>query len=230
MRKSDLAIGQDYELERAFHVTREDGRGTSETHASSRRGRLENRNGLVFRYLDEETGDPLFRADENGSLLPALCLPRGVREIRRPWAEVVQERQERAAYAEQRHGWENRVRGALAGIGIHTRRTGSVLGPRFDPDVRLAVSDDGRLSALTIAVKAEDTMHLLETLERAGGRQSWVVPEPAPMSIVGSVVHACPPVGSGLTPCCGKNPFELPGTDRITLDKALVTCTGRTEQ
>ena len=37
-------------------------------------------------------------------------------------------------------------------------------------------------------------------------------------------VHACPPTGSGLTPCCGKTPFELSGSDRLTLDPALVTC------
>lgn len=38
-------------------------------------------------------------------------------------------------------------------------------------------------------------------------------------------VHACPPSGEGLTPCCGKSPFDLPRTDHITMDPALVTCT-----
>ena len=38
------------------------------------------------------------------------------------------------------------------------------------------------------------------------------------------IVHACPPDGGGLTPCCGKTPFELPRTDRMTLDPSLVTC------
>jgi hypothetical protein len=38
------------------------------------------------------------------------------------------------------------------------------------------------------------------------------------------VTHACPPEGEGLTPCCGRTPFELPMTDRMTLDPALVTC------
>ncbi|MDX2954571.1 hypothetical protein [Streptomyces caniscabiei] len=37
-------------------------------------------------------------------------------------------------------------------------------------------------------------------------------------------VHACPPDGSGLTPCCGRTPFELPRTDRMTRDPAAVTC------
>ena len=36
--------------------------------------------------------------------------------------------------------------------------------------------------------------------------------------------HACPPAGSGLTPCCGRTPFELPRTDRLTVDGTQVTC------
>lgn len=36
--------------------------------------------------------------------------------------------------------------------------------------------------------------------------------------------HACPPEGSGVTPCCDRTPFELPMTDRMTLDPSLVTC------
>ncbi|WP_338683875.1 hypothetical protein QD712_25650 [Streptomyces acidiscabies] len=39
------------------------------------------------------------------------------------------------------------------------------------------------------------------------------------------VVHACPPPGSGLTPCCGRTPFELPLQDRIS-SEAPVTCNG----
>lgn len=40
------------------------------------------------------------------------------------------------------------------------------------------------------------------------------------------VVHGCPPDGSGLTPCCGCTPFELPLGDRIS-SEAPITCTGR---
>lgn len=40
------------------------------------------------------------------------------------------------------------------------------------------------------------------------------------------IVHQCPPVGHGFTPCCGKTPFELPRDDRMTLDPADVTCPG----
>jgi hypothetical protein len=39
------------------------------------------------------------------------------------------------------------------------------------------------------------------------------------------VIHAFPPTGSGLTPCCGRTPFELPRTDRIS-SEAPTTCTG----
>lgn len=41
------------------------------------------------------------------------------------------------------------------------------------------------------------------------------------------VAHGCPPDGSGLTPCCGLPPFELPLTDRIS-SEAPTTCTGAT--
>lgn len=40
------------------------------------------------------------------------------------------------------------------------------------------------------------------------------------------VVHGCPPDGSGLTPCCGRTPFELPRTDRMSTSPDAVTCTG----
>lgn len=45
-----------------------------------------------------------------------------------------------------------------------------------------------------------------------------VVPQP-------ETVHGCPPDGSGLTPCCGRTPFELPLTDRIS-SEVPVTCKG----
>ncbi|MES9522424.1 hypothetical protein [Streptomyces capoamus] len=38
------------------------------------------------------------------------------------------------------------------------------------------------------------------------------------------VFHGCPPDGSGLTPCCGRTPFELPLGDRIS-SEAPITCT-----
>lgn len=43
-------------------------------------------------------------------------------------------------------------------------------------------------------------------------------------------VHAFPPQGSGLTPCCGRTPFELPPTDCMTAIPSLVTCTATKTQ
>ncbi|CBG73091.1 putative phage protein [Streptomyces scabiei 87.22] len=37
--------------------------------------------------------------------------------------------------------------------------------------------------------------------------------------------HACPPLGSGLMPCCGRTPFEATG-ERLAMDPRLVTCQG----
>lgn len=41
------------------------------------------------------------------------------------------------------------------------------------------------------------------------------------------VVHRCPPLGASLMPCCAQWPSDIPRTDRLTMDPALVTCTGR---
>jgi hypothetical protein len=46
------------------------------------------------------------------------------------------------------------------------------------------------------------------------------------VSPAGEITHACPPQGGGVMPCCGKTPFEVPRTDRITLDPELITCKG----
>lgn len=32
--------------------------------------------------------------------------------------------------------------------------------------------------------------------------------------------------GEAVTSCCGRTPFELPRTERITVDPALLTCEG----
>lgn len=40
---------------------------------------------------------------------------------------------------------------------------------------------------------------------------------------VTSIIHQCPPRGSGVMPCCGRTPFEVPRTDRMTID-GIVTC------
>lgn len=35
--------------------------------------------------------------------------------------------------------------------------------------------------------------------------------------------HACPPIGSGIMPCCNRPPFEV-RAHRMTLDPKRVTC------
>lgn len=45
-----------------------------------------------------------------------------------------------------------------------------------------------------------------------------------------SPTHACPRGSDRLTPCCGRSPFDLPSTDRITLEPANVTCAGARPQ
>ena len=42
----------------------------------------------------------------------------------------------------------------------------------------------------------------------------------------GGETHLARP-GHGLFVCCGRAPFELPGTDRMTQDAEQVTCKGR---
>jgi hypothetical protein len=39
-----------------------------------------------------------------------------------------------------------------------------------------------------------------------------------------TTTHACPPGNSSLTPCCGRTPFELSRTDRLTYDQAEINC------
>jgi hypothetical protein len=39
-----------------------------------------------------------------------------------------------------------------------------------------------------------------------------------------TTIHLSPPEGSGLFPCCGKSPFEVPRSDRVTLDAAKASC------
>ncbi len=39
-----------------------------------------------------------------------------------------------------------------------------------------------------------------------------------------TITHACPPDGSGIMECCGRTPFEVSMSDRMTEDSVLVTC------
>ncbi|KQY58337.1 hypothetical protein ASD11_01330 [Aeromicrobium sp. Root495] len=44
------------------------------------------------------------------------------------------------------------------------------------------------------------------------------------------VVHLGPPVGSGVMPCCGRTPLEVPRTDRMTYESEFVTCSVQVER
>jgi hypothetical protein len=47
---------------------------------------------------------------------------------------------------------------------------------------------------------------------------------------VSETTHLCPPGDSALMPCCNRSPFEVPRTDRMTVDRSLVTCRKLTEE
>lgn len=38
------------------------------------------------------------------------------------------------------------------------------------------------------------------------------------------ITHRCPPEGSGVMPCCGRTPFEVSRSHRLTVHDELVTC------
>lgn len=40
------------------------------------------------------------------------------------------------------------------------------------------------------------------------------------------ITHACPPGMTGIMPCCGRGPMDVPLTERIVTDQNAVTCRG----
>ncbi|MGE0402976.1 MAG: hypothetical protein AB7T06_40090 [Kofleriaceae bacterium] len=62
---------------------------------------------------------------------------------------------------------------------------------------------------------------LIKTWEMRRGRATEIGQRYA-----GETVHACPPAGAAVTPCCNRIPFELSRGDRMTLDARLITCKG----
>jgi hypothetical protein len=78
--------------------------------------------------------------------------------------------------------------------------------------------------------RAAEWRSAADHIEAMRGYPSLMVPEEAVEELRrvadetrDEVVHGCPPDGSGLTPCCGRTPFELPLGDRIS-SEAPVTC------
>ena len=77
-----------------------------------------------------------------------------------------------------------------------------------------------------------DLMDVRNAMESLGRSLAVVTTEFERLSklVIGeedTTVHACPPDGSGLMPCCGRSPIDVPLTERISMDGTTVTCTGR---
>lgn len=103
------------------------------------------------------------------------------------------------------------------------------------PDPKPELKSPGLLNVLGIpedvqrevdAKHSADLARIRESERRAVAETRDVIIglTPVAKSEPDDVVRRCPPEGSGLTPCCGRTPFELPLTDRMTLDPTLVTC------
>jgi len=79
-------------------------------------------------------------------------------------------------------------------------------------------------------------MELASEAVSEGEARFWIEAElPIPESVVvenvivspvvsTEIIHLCPQADSGITPCCGKTPFELPLTDRLSSNPNFVTC------
>lgn len=72
------------------------------------------------------------------------------------------------------------------------------------------------------AAPIEHGMYVGSQMRNAQRDIIWLVGEIRRLQ--GETIHLCPPGDEGLTPCCGRTPFELPSTDRLTEVRNLVTC------
>jgi hypothetical protein len=94
--------------------------------------------------------------------------------------------------------------------------------------IRATVLDEAAGIAEDVALKRhrqheiereQGALDVMTVLRQAAGEARFVAEHQR------ELVHGCPPDGSGLTPCCGRTPFELPRGDRIS-SEAPVTCPG----
>lgn len=88
------------------------------------------------------------------------------------------------------------------------------------------VSDAERLEKL--AIDLGDVRAAMESVGRALAVLSTEF-ERLSTLVIGeedTIIHACPPYGSGLMPCCGRSPIDVPLTERISMDGTAVTCAG----
>lgn len=115
----------------------------------------------------------------------------------------------------------NRVNGAIQ----HTDPDSHHWGPLYKAIGKVlstipAVTDTNRYAQAGIPTPNCDCGHQ----EMGAAWHRTDCPTRATATDATETVHAYPPPGSGLTPCCGRTPFELPRTDRITSEEP-VTCT-----
>ncbi len=89
--------------------------------------------------------------------------------------------------------------------------------PRYWTGIRDMVIGLRRIAAVPAVGVAAETPPAF-----GAGRDSKTTPKVD--SKAETPVHACPVDGSGITGCCGRVPFELPRTDRMTRDPDAVTC------
>ncbi|AXH66197.1 hypothetical protein SEA_SATIS_36 [Streptomyces phage Satis] len=94
------------------------------------------------------------------------------------------------------------------------------------PGTELEPADPKRIEKLT--KEMADVRAAMETLGRslAVAQEDYKALRLIVMGDEESTVHACPPDGSGIMPCCGRTPMDVPLTERISLDGTTVTCRG----
>jgi hypothetical protein len=65
--------------------------------------------------------------------------------------------------------------------------------------------------------------HLTDLL--GAERKVMVLPEEMKLEVLSfEIVHLCPTDGSGVMPCCGRTPFDVPAWDRMTVHDDQITC------
>jgi hypothetical protein len=97
------------------------------------------------------------------------------------------------------------------------------LGDSVTPAVEWLIAELGRVRAELATARAAAFREAARVLEDTGRDDDAV--NLLDNIADGITTHACPPDNSALTPCCGKTPFELARTDRLTYDLAEITCT-----
>lgn len=104
-----------------------------------------------------------------------------------------------------------------------------LLAQAYDPDAfkEHAIEARSRVAAIQwaarrhLALEAADRLLASDVFARIVANE-----DPDENTPTTEITHACPPEGSSRTPCCDRTPFELPLTDRMTLDASLVDCRG----